>query len=276
VFQRAMAEALYELSDIYFAKKLGEPDYHEFFLMQSMEALKTVAEDKGSKELKKKIETGFEAGELIAAAQEGSRLNAPRVSQVDVFGYHGYLGNVVPPTDPVTALLQSWADGDSSAYDRLFTQVYGELKRIAHNELRKEAHDPLVETTGLVHEVFLRLRKSRIDWEDRPQFYGLFARVMRQILVDFGRKRTANKRRIIEIPVEGRSHLPVDVLDLHEALAELEEFDGEKARLVELRYFAGLSIEEAADMLSVSPATVKRDWQVTRLWLLRRLTQGEA
>jgi RNA polymerase sigma factor (TIGR02999 family) len=179
--------------------------------------------------------------------------------------------------DLVAELLRDWADGDAAAYDRLFSHVYNELKRVAHNELRKESPNPLLQTTGLVHEAFLRLRSSRVDWQNKQQFYAVFARLMRQILVDFGRRRRAMKRSgKLVIPSHRQTRLPADVLDLNEALEELERLDPQKAQLVELRFFAGLSVEEVANVIGVSPATVKRDWQVTRLWLFRRLSGGEA
>jgi RNA polymerase sigma-70 factor, ECF subfamily len=178
--------------------------------------------------------------------------------------------------DKIDVLLQAWADGDKDAYHLLFTHVYGELKRIAHNELRNEPNDPLLQTTGLVHEAFLRLRTSKVDWESREQFFAIFSRLMRQILVDFGRKRNASKRTRIDIlPGNSQSRLPADVLDLNDALDELVKFDEHKARMVELRFFAGLSLEEVADVVGVSLSTAKRDWQVTRLWLLRKLSGGD-
>lgn len=179
--------------------------------------------------------------------------------------------------DSIDSLLRDWGDGDTTAYHRLFSCVYSELKRIAHNELRKERHDPILQTTALVHEAFVRLQRSHVDWEDAHQFYSIFARVMRQILVDCGRRRSALKRtRIAALPSSRQARLPADVLDLNDALDELERVDLQKAHLVELRYFAGLSLEEVAGATGVSLATVKRDWQVTRLWLLRRLHGDEA
>src|SRR5262249_1705127 len=148
----------------------------------------------------------------------------------------------MPEGDVVAELLHDWADGDDTAYSRLFSHVYTELKRVAHNELRKERPDPLLQTTGLVHEAFLRLRSSRIDWQNKQQFFAVFARVMRQILVDFGRKRSAVKRTgKLVIPSHRSARLSADVLDLNDALEELEQLDLEKAQLVELRFFAGLS-----------------------------------
>ena len=154
-----------------------------------------------------------------------------------------------------------------------------DLKRIAHHQLSKEAYNPLLQTTGLVHEAFLRLRTSHVDWQNKEQFYASAARVLRQILVDFGRRQGAVKRKVIagsSMPKgrfgDLRFRSSADVLDLNDALDELEQVDSGKAQLVELRYFAGLSIEEVAATLGVSPASVKREWQVTRLWLLRRLS----
>jgi RNA polymerase sigma factor (TIGR02999 family) len=180
------------------------------------------------------------------------------------------------PGDRIEILLQKWADGDVEAFHLLYTHVYSELKRIAHNELRKEPHDPLLQTTGLVHEAFLRLRTTRIDWEDKKQFFAIYSRLMRQILVDFGRRRSSVKRTPITFVPDSPSRLPADILDLNNALDELQRFDEYKARLVELRYFGGLSLEEVASVAGVSLATAKRDWQVARLWLLRRLSGSTA
>jgi RNA polymerase sigma factor (TIGR02999 family) len=177
--------------------------------------------------------------------------------------------------DVVAVLLRDWADGDDTAYGRLFSHVYTQLKRVAHNELRKEPPNPLLQTTGLVHEAFIRLRSSRVDWQNKEQFFAVFARVMRQILVDFGRRRRAMKRSgKLVIPSRSSAGLSADVLDLNDALEELERLDSRKAQLVELRLFAGLSVNEVADVMGVSPATVKREWQVIRLWLFRELTGG--
>lgn len=183
--------------------------------------------------------------------------------------------------DTVTKLLRAWAIGDPDAFSRLICQVYLDLKRIAHHQLSNDAYNPLLQTTGLVHEAYIRLRTCQVDWQNKEQFYATFARLTRQILVDFARRQSAIKRKpeLAMTPERRFRNLRfrslAEVMDLNDALDELEQVDPGKAHLVELRYFAGLSIEEIAATLGVSPASVKREWQVTRLWLLRRLSGSQ-
>lgn len=183
--------------------------------------------------------------------------------------------------DTVTKLLHAWAIGDPDAFSRLISQVYLDLKRIAHHQLSNDAYNPLLQTTGLVHEAYIRLRTCQVDWQNKEQFYATFARLTRQILVDFGRRQKAIKRKpeLAMTPERRFRNLRfrslAEVMDLNDVLDELEQVDPGKAHLVELRYFAGLSIEEIAATLGVSPASVKREWQVTRLWLLRRLSGSQ-
>ena len=183
------------------------------------------------------------------------------------------------PVPEVTRLLLAWRAGERAALDRLVPVVYEELRRMAHARMRAESPGRhTLQTTGLVHEAFVRLVDgTRVDWRNRTHFYALCARLMRRILVDRARERHADKRgggaRLVPLAdaagaVAARD---ADLLALEEALGRLAESDRRKAQVVELRYFGGLTVEETADALGLSPETVKRDWKVARLWLAKRL-----
>jgi len=188
----------------------------------------------------------------------------------------------------VTELLRAWGAGDSQASELVAPLVYGELHRQAGLALRHEGEGHTLQTTALVHEAWLRLDAQRdAQWESRTQFYAVAARMMRRILVDHARRRQSLKRGAASVQVtldaidrEGPAHGassprssldPVDLLALDDALALLTELDPQKARLVELRYFGGLSMPEAAEALGVSLATIGREWAVARMWLRREL-----
>jgi RNA polymerase sigma factor (TIGR02999 family) len=188
-----------------------------------------------------------------------------------------------PPSENVTQLLKAWSSGDRAALDRLVTAVYEELKRQAARYLRNERPGHTLETTALVHEAFLRLVDQRqVEWQNRAHFFGVAAQLMRRILVDHARGRRAAKRGGAAVAVtldSGAEQIVpqesgVDMLALDDALTRLSSLDAEQAHIVELRYFAGLSIEETATVLGVSPATVKRDWSMARAWLKRELSPG--
>ncbi len=179
----------------------------------------------------------------------------------------------------VTTLLRSWCGGDRDAGERLTALVYAELRERAAGYLRRERAGHVLQPTALVNEVMLRLMDLRqLDWQSRSHFLGVAAVVMRRVLVDHARTRLSAKRggSWCRVPLEeGTAAAPmrdVDLLDLNAALDELAAQDARQARLVELRYFAGLSIEETAEALDVSAATVKREWLLARAWLYRRLT----
>ena len=182
----------------------------------------------------------------------------------------------------VTELLRAWGAGDAAASDALVPLVYAELRRQAQLALRRESEGHTLQATALVHEAWLRLAGQRgAHWESRTQFLAIAAQMMRRVLVDHARARRADKRggggtQVTLGDAELGEHAAaasedVDVLALDEALARLAELDPRKARLVELRYFAGLSIPEAAAALGISPATVGREWAVARMWLRREL-----
>jgi RNA polymerase sigma factor (TIGR02999 family) len=186
-----------------------------------------------------------------------------------------------PDPPDVTALLLAWADGDRGALDALIPAVYDELHRQAAHALRHEAPGHTLHTTDLVHEAYLRLvDEPHVRWEGRSQFFGIAARTMRRVLVDHARARHAAKRGggaqqvTLADDVGPDPAGAVDVLALDEALDRLATLDARQARVVELRYFAGLGIEQVAEVLGVSPATVKRDWTVARAWLRRELEDG--
>jgi len=182
----------------------------------------------------------------------------------------------------ITDLLNRWHQGDREAFDELMPRVYGEMRSIAAGLLRGERPGQLLDTGALVHEVYLRLvDQTRITWQGRAHFFGAAANTMRRVLVDQARRRLSAKRGAgvfhedLDLAVRVAVEPDLDVLALNQALDGLAETDAELARLVEMRYFAGLTIDETAEVLGVSPVTVKRDWTVARAWLSRRLGGGE-
>jgi RNA polymerase sigma-70 factor (ECF subfamily) len=186
---------------------------------------------------------------------------------------------MVATRQDVTALLRAWSRGDADAGERLLPIVYGELRRQAARLLRRERRDHTLEPTALVHETYLRLIEQRAaDWKNRTQFFAVAATAMRRILVDHARRHRARKRGGSWDRIsfdETRRAWPgppdVDILELEEALDELAVLDPAKVRMVELRFFAGLDLEETAAVLGVSESTVTRDWRLARAWLFRRL-----
>jgi RNA polymerase sigma factor (TIGR02999 family) len=179
--------------------------------------------------------------------------------------------------DRVTDLLLAARGGDRGAMNELFPVVYDVLRRMAHRRLASERTDHTLSTTGLVHEAYLKLvRLERIQWQGRAHFLAIAAQSMRNILVDYALRRRALKRggrreeassgslTLAEAPAK-------DVLSVHEALRRLEALDARQARVVECRFFAGMDVEETAEALGISPASVKRDWAVARAWLNREL-----
>jgi RNA polymerase sigma factor (TIGR02999 family) len=180
----------------------------------------------------------------------------------------------------VTALLEAWSEGDLQARDRLFPVVYDELRRRAAAFIRRERSGHTLQPTALVHEVYLRLvGQDRAEWRNRAQFLAIASQMMRRILVDRARarkmaKRSGNWTRVtLEEDAARGAARDVDVLDLDVALEELATFDSRKARVAELRFFGGLSLEEVGVVLDTSVATAMRDWQAARAWLFQRLTR---
>lgn len=186
------------------------------------------------------------------------------------------------PSD-VTQLLLAWASGDRSAEGELLPAVYAELHRQASRAMRREHAEHTLQATALVHEAYLRLvDQRRVQWHNRAHFFGIAAQLMRRVLVDHARQRHAAKRgggatqvTLGDADQPAGAHAGGDVLDvlaLHDALERLAVLDPEQARLVELRYFGGMNIDETAEALGVSPATVKREWATARAWLRRELS----
>ena len=178
----------------------------------------------------------------------------------------------------VTGLLRDVSQGRKEALDRLIPVVYQELRRIAHGQLRRERPGHTLSTTAVVHEAYLKLVDLRqVQWQDRTHFFAVAARVMRRVLIDYARGRQREKRGgdAVRIPlVEGLDATvehPEVLLDLDEALSRLEALNQRQCRVVECRSFAGLSVEETAEALGISPATVKRDWTFSKAWLHREL-----
>jgi RNA polymerase sigma-70 factor, ECF subfamily len=183
------------------------------------------------------------------------------------------------PTSETTRLLRAWSDGDRGALDRLTPRVYDELRRIAGRCMQAERPGRTIQTTALVHEAYLRLiDTSSVDWQHRAHFFALCATMMRHILLDRARRRVAVKRggamsrvNLDEIP-DLSWRRAGELIALDDALKSLANIDPRKAKVIELRFFAGLSVEETAEVLKVSPDTVMRDWRLARAWLLTELS----
>lgn len=183
---------------------------------------------------------------------------------------------------PVTQLLQEWQQGNRAAEADVAGAVHAELKRIAASRLRRERGDHTLQPTALVNEAWMRLSRVKSDWQNRTQFLGAAAVAMRRILVEHARRRNAVKRGdgAVKVPLDDaldaiRAPMPDDrLLALDVALTRLERLDPRQARIVELRYFSGLSIEETAALLDISTGTVKREWAAARAWLYDAVQQG--
>jgi RNA polymerase sigma factor (TIGR02999 family) len=180
----------------------------------------------------------------------------------------------------VTQLLVSWSDGNEAALNQLTPLVYDELRRLASRYLRNERPDHTLQSTDLVHEAYLRLvDQQNVRWQSRAHFFGIAAQMIRRILVDHARRRQAVKRGAgpvklaLDEAVVASEPRDFDLVALDEALENLAKLDPQQSRVVELRFFAGLSIEETAEVLKISSATVKRDWTTAKAWLFRDLSR---
>lgn len=183
----------------------------------------------------------------------------------------------------VTQLLVDWGNGDRAALEKLTPLVYQELRRLAARYLRRERREHTLQSTALVHEAWLRLiDQKQVHWQNRAQFFGIAAEMIRRILIDHARNRQAAKRGdgAIKLTLDDAMATPerrnLDLVALDDALKDLAKLDPKQGKLVELRFFAGLSIEESAEVLDVSPATVKREWAAAKAWLYRQLSERGA
>jgi RNA polymerase sigma factor (TIGR02999 family) len=182
----------------------------------------------------------------------------------------------------ITQLLERWSQGDEEALDQLMPLVYDELHRLAGAYLRRERGDHTLQPTALVNEAYLKLvRQRNIRWQNRAQFFGVAAQLMRRILVDHARANYADKRGGDRVNVSLKNigsfgtQPAADVLALHDVLNRLAEIDPDQSRIVELRFFGGLTIEETAEVMQVSHSTVEREWKIAKAWLKRELTKSE-
>lgn len=181
------------------------------------------------------------------------------------------------PSSDVTRMLREWSAGDPSAADRLLPVVYGELHRLAASYLKRERTGHTLQPTALVNEAWLKLAGQGSPWQNRAHFLGIAAQAMRRILVDHARRKSAQKRgedglRVTLADVAAKENNEVDLVHLDVALEKLAALDERQARMVTMRFFAGLTVEETAEALGVSEKTVKRDWAAARAWLRRELT----
>jgi len=178
----------------------------------------------------------------------------------------------------ITRLLVAWSDGEESALEQLTPIVYEELRQLAKRYMRQERPGHTLQSTAIVHEAFLRLVNQNVEWNSRAHFFAIAAKMMRRILVDHARSRGASKRGagITPVPLDERNAITpeqdVNLVALDEALEHLANIDPQRSRIVELRYFGGLSNEESAEILGISPATVQRQWMGAKAWLYHELT----
>lgn len=183
--------------------------------------------------------------------------------------------------DNLTGLLVEWREGDQAALARLMPLVYDQLRRIAHRHVQRERDGHTLQTSALVNEAYLRLADQKVVWQNRAHFFAVTARVMRHILIDHARRRRYAKhggdaRQVSIEEAEAMSmERAAELIALEEALDELAQLDQRKSRVVELRYFGGLSLEETAEALDISLMTVRRDWRAAKAWLYRRLKETE-
>lgn len=191
-------------------------------------------------------------------------------------------GLLAGTSSPVTELLLRWSDGDTAAREKLVPLIYEELRRVARQCLAGQRHNHTLQSTALVHEAYLRLvGHTSIRWNDRVHFFAVAAQVMRRILVDHARAKRAKKRggdcqTLLLNPEVALPQHSEDLVVVDDGLKSVAAVDERQCRLVELRFFAGLSIDEAAQALEISPATVKREWATARLWLVREMRSARA
>jgi RNA polymerase sigma-70 factor (ECF subfamily) len=186
------------------------------------------------------------------------------------------------PQPEITAMLKAWSKGDEAQAGELFPLLYDDLRKRAHNFLRRERPEHTLQTTALINETYLKLREQRnIEWESRAHFFAICATLMRRVLVDHAKTRQRDKRGggAVHLPLEelvlaAGQKGDIDLLALDDALNRLAAMDPQQARIVELRFFSGFSIEDTADVLGISPSSVKRDWRAAKAWLRHELEKG--
>jgi RNA polymerase sigma-70 factor, ECF subfamily len=186
-----------------------------------------------------------------------------------------------PSTKSVTQLLIDWRNGDPEAVDKLMPLVYDELHRLAARYMRRERSDHTLQPTALIHEAYLRLVDQRnVQWQNRAHFFAIAAQLMRRIVINHARDRAAGKRGGVarKVPLDEAIDLSgeraADLIALDDALTGLATIDPQQSRIVELRFFGGLNVEETAEILAVSPATVKREWRIAKAWLRKEITRN--
>jgi RNA polymerase sigma factor (TIGR02999 family) len=189
----------------------------------------------------------------------------------------------MPPRSDATDLLLAWSGGDASAFDRLVPLIYQELRMLAQRYMKRERADHTLQPTALVNEAYLRLIDvNRIQWQNRAHFLAVAARTMRRILVEFARQRHRLKRGadVVRVTIDDAREIgqgkDANLVALSDALSTLATFDDRMSQVVELRFFGGLSVQETADVLKVSPETVMRDWKTAKAWLLRELSRSKS
>ena len=194
-----------------------------------------------------------------------------------LLSFHAYMHS---SSGEITELLAEWSQGDPDALERLMPLVFEDLRQLARKHFRREPEGHTLQPTALVHEVYVRLVGQRkVEWQNRAQFFAFAAMLMRRILVDHAKARRTAKRggKVQKLPLDetlvAAAGTDVDLVALDQALTALEAIDPRQARVVELRYFVGLTQEEVADVLDISVSTVKREWNTARLWLLQRLKE---
>ena len=187
----------------------------------------------------------------------------------------------MPHGESVTSLLAQWAAGDAAALDSLIPLIYEDLHRIAARHLRREKPEHTLQATALINEVWLRLAgEQTISWQNRAHFFGVSAEIMRRILVDHARRKQAGKRGggiatiALDENVDWSNERDLSLVALDDALVELARLDPQQSKVVELRFFAGLNVEETAEVMGVSPTTIKREWRTARAWLLQEMAKS--
>jgi len=216
--------------------------------------------------------------ECFVACRAAARNGESRISFAAIIMIAERAPSARPGVTAVTSLLLQWGKGDASALEQLIPLVHQELRRLARRQLRGEQPGHTLETAALVNEAYVRLVDlKRVSWQDRTHFFAMSARIMRRVLVDYARARRSQKRGgdVTRVPLDPGLDVPIelrtDLVALDDALVALGDFDARKGRVVELRFFGGLTVDETASLLDVSPETVLRDWRFAKAWLLRQM-----